>query len=102
METLKFIFDGKHFPDWFNKQCKTGKAKLLFDEDNNVNGCLIFTPVKNINVKIGDTVILSRSGLYAIPKPIKQEVKNVKYTKQIKVKTNENKDKERIQQDMDN
>lgn len=98
----KFVFDGKQFPDWFNKQCKLGRAKLTFDENNNVNGCLIFTPVKNINVKIGDTVTFSKSGLYAIPKPVKQEKKNVNFKKHNKQTENKIIKDEGIQQDMDN
>lgn len=62
-----FILGKDNFPIWFKEECKKGRVKILYDEDENVKGVKIFNPTKTIECKMGDKIIKMRTGLSCIP-----------------------------------
>lgn len=53
---------GSTIPDWFNEQLGRGRAKLQY-EDDEVVGAVLNKPTGRVEVKVGDTIVLSKTGL---------------------------------------
>lgn len=72
--TRRFVFGREKVPDWFDVQINKGRAKIEYDPDTQeVIGATLFTPTKTINVAVGDTIVISRSGMSVMPKAIEEE-----------------------------
>lgn len=85
MEIKEFILGKGKVPNWFNEKCTQGKAKVDYDDDGEMVGATIHTPIKTIKAKIGDSIILAKSGLQVVPKE-----KAIKYRIQRSEKVKEN------------
>lgn len=85
-----FILGKGSTPKWFKEEMAKGRVKMLIDEDDEIIGAKIFYPTKTFNVKIGDRVMLTKSGLVVDP--------SVKVQNDVEEAEN----KEGIQQNMDN
>lgn len=70
MEVKSFVLGRDAVPEWFNESARQGRAKLVYDPDEQTEliGAVIFAPTKTINVKLGDTIMKSRTGLMVVPK----------------------------------
>lgn len=73
VEIKKFILGKSNIPKWFNEKCLQGKAKIDYDDDGEMVGATIHTPTKTIKAKLGDGILLNKSGLQVVPKVIKNE-----------------------------
>lgn len=85
MQAKEFILGKGNVPNWFNEQCDKGRAKINYDDDGKMLCATIHTPTKTIKAKIGDSIILAKSGLQVVSKE-----KAIKYRilKSEKVKEN--------------
>lgn len=66
-EVQKFIA-GEKTPEWFNQRASMGRAKKTYDEDGELTGILVTTATKTYEAKVGDTIMLTKSGMVVIPK----------------------------------
>ena len=72
--TRRFVFGREKVPDWFDAQINKGRAKIKYDPDTQeVVGATLFTPTKTINVVVGDTIMISRSGMSVMSKVNEKE-----------------------------
>lgn len=72
--TRRFVFSREKVPDWFDAQINKGRAKIEYDPDTQeVVGATLFTPTKTINAVVGDTIVISRSGMSVMPKVDEEE-----------------------------
>lgn len=88
-----FILGRGSVPSWFNDEANKGRAKLIYNEDEELIGAKVFMATKMVNANVGDTIMLLKSGLAVVPRE-----KAKKYKVQNDVKENG----EGIQQNMDN
>lgn len=63
MKSESFVFGKGSIPKWFKDSLSLGRVKMINDEDDEVIGAKIFYPTKVIDVKIGDVIVLTKSGL---------------------------------------
>jgi hypothetical protein len=56
----------KEFPSWFDKACRTGKAKVIYDDDENIELVKLFVPGVTYELKEGDKVYCSKHGLVGV------------------------------------
>lgn len=85
MEIKDFVLGKGKIPNWFNEQCEKGRAKINYDDESNIINATIHTPTKSIKAKIGDSIMLAKSGLQVVPKE-----KAIKYRIQKSEKVKEN------------
>nr|DAH85019.1 MAG TPA: hypothetical protein [Bacteriophage sp.] len=72
--TRRFVFGREKIPDWFDAQISKGRAKIEYDLDTReIVGATLFTPTKTVNVVVGDTIAISRSGMSVISKADEEE-----------------------------
>lgn len=72
--TRRFVFGREKVPEWFNEQINKGRAKIEYDPDTQeVVGATLFTPTRTINVVVGDTIVISRSGMSVMSKADEEE-----------------------------
>ena len=89
MEIKDFVLGKGRIPTWFNEQCEKGRAKINYDEDGGIINATIHTPTKSIKAKVGDSIMLAKSGLQVVPKE-----KAIKYRIQRSEKVKENVEKD--------
>ena len=75
MGNKEFILGKGIIPGWFNEKCKQGKARVDYDDDGVLTGATIHTATKTIKAKVGDSILLVRSGLQVIPREITKKYK---------------------------
>lgn len=70
MEVKTFVLGKDAIPEWFNESARHGRAKLVYDPDDQTDlvGAVIFAPTKTVNANIGDMIMKSRTGLMVVPK----------------------------------
>jgi hypothetical protein len=56
---------GEEFPDWFKEECKKGRARVIYNEDNKneIERVKVYTPTTTYELFAGDKVIKTKSGL---------------------------------------
>lgn len=74
----KFVVGSKNIPAWLKIQSIKGRVKFAYDEDMNVVGGTIYSPTGTTVVGIGDTIVLTNSGLSVLPRKEKTYVKKEK------------------------
>lgn len=67
MEVKRFVFGIDKMPEWCHEQIKAGRLKIKY-EDGIMIGATLYGPTKTTEVKIGDTIAYSKSGLSVLPK----------------------------------
>lgn len=67
MEATRFVFGIDKMPTWCHDQIRHGRIKIKY-EDGIMTGATVFGPTKTVEVKIGDTIAYSKSGLSVLPK----------------------------------
>lgn len=70
MEAKTFVLGRDAIPEWFNESARQGRAKLVYDPDDQTDliGAVIFAPTRTVNANLGDVIMKSRSGLMVVPK----------------------------------
>lgn len=61
----KFILGKDAIPEWFNELCSSGKCRVIYDEDELI-GVNLYTPSGVKKVKLGDVIVLSKSGVFSL------------------------------------
>lgn len=79
----KFILSENSIPDWIRSYASSGRIKFNRDDENKIVSATIQSPTGPKKVKIGDTIMLVKSGLISIPKE-----KAEKYVKENRQKDN--------------
>lgn len=79
----RFVVSDVAVPDWLEEQAHKGRIKLCYNEDEELVGATVFGPTKTTIAKVGDTIVLSKSGLSVLPRTTaKEETKENKKTVQ--------------------
>ena len=60
-----FVLGKDAIPDWFNELCNSGKCRMEYDEDELI-GVNLYTPSGIKKVKLGDVIVLSKSGVFSL------------------------------------
>ena len=69
MANLQKFIVGEKVPAWFTERAEMGRAKELYDEDTGeLIGIRVTTATKTYDAKVGDTILLMRSGMVVVPK----------------------------------
>ena len=73
---LKFVV-GEGFPGWFNDEVGKGRARINYDENNNLVNITLFTVSKQIIANKGDVIVKTNTGMSLIPdeKAVKYRIK---------------------------
>lgn len=74
----KFIVGNKNVPSWLKSQSQKGRIKFVYDDNMNVIGGTIYSHTGTTVVGIGDTIVLTNSGLSVLPRKEKVYVKKEK------------------------
>lgn len=61
----KFVLGKEAIPEWFNELCNSGRCRVIYDEDEMV-GVNLYTPSGIKKVKLGDIIVLSKSGVFSL------------------------------------
>lgn len=95
MKLESFVFGKQKAPFWFDEYCQKGRAKVNYDDEGEMSAKL-HTPTGILDVKVGDTIVYTKTGLGMIP-----QAKAKKYGVQRDEKDNKKVDTERVQQEVD-
>ena len=74
----QYVIGSGEIPGWLKAQSQKGRFKLLRDEDMNVIGGTIHSPCGQVIVSLGDTIVLTKSGLAVKARKEKVYVKKEK------------------------
>lgn len=66
-QTKSFVLSSKDVPVWLNDEAAKGRVKFVFDDNDELVGATVYTPTKTLNAKVGDTIMLMKSGLAVLP-----------------------------------
>lgn len=75
-----YIIGGGTIPEWLREQANLGRAKFNY-EDGELISVTVFGVPKTKVAKLGDSIVLSKSGLGVIPK---QTIGNENQKKAVK------------------
>lgn len=67
-QSKQFILGKEKFPAWFDEQVAKGRAKVNYDDDNDLINVTVYTPTKTVVALPEDTIMLLKSGLTVIKK----------------------------------
>lgn len=66
--TKEFVV-GTQFPSWFTEQASKGRARINYnEEDGTLVDITVYTPTKNYVARLGDKIMLLKSGMTVLPK----------------------------------
>lgn len=68
-----FIIGKDKIPSWFDEQCKKGKARIFYDDEENIKLIKIISPGTEYELNVGDKIILNKHGMVGIKKPSAEE-----------------------------
>ena len=74
----QYVVGKDEVPAWLKAQSQKGRFKFLYGEDANVLGGTIYSPTGSTIVSVGDTVVLTKSGLSVAPRKEKSYGKKEK------------------------
>lgn len=74
VKTQSFIIGREPIPNWFDDECRKGKASVFYDDDKNVEKIKIYAPGVLYELTEGDKVVKNKHGLIGV-KAVKKAVK---------------------------
>ena len=75
MEIKEFILGKGAIPNWFTDKCTQGKARVDYDDEGQIVSATIHTATKTLKAKIGDSILLAKSGLQVLPRELAKKNK---------------------------
>ena len=66
--TNKQFTVGDEFPDWFKEELSKGRAKVIRDDDNEIDKIIITSPTKTYAAYPGDVIMLFKPGMTVVSK----------------------------------
>ena len=76
-QSKRFILGKDKSPEWFSNECSKGRAKMVYDDDGELNKVVVYSSPNNYEALPGDTIILLKSGLAVIVNDKKSNKKEV-------------------------
>ena len=94
MDVKEFVLGKGKVPDWFTEKCSQGRAKINYSDEGEISSATIHTPTKTIVARIGDGIMLIKSGLQVIPKDKLKKYKGQKAETKNEIATEDKEDME--------
>lgn len=65
-QNKSFVLGKESFPEWFKEETERGRARVMYDEDGELDHVIIYSIGREIKARVGDTIVLTRSGVSSI------------------------------------